>query len=154
MNTRLLTICLLALATAAAMPQKTTRRLGRPATGMRTSAAPAGDTLRTDIPVRITGYEKPLRATKEPLMVTNLDTLRNLSEITLRIDYVTPDGTGMLHSRTVTLCPLVPPAQTRMMQLRSWDPNRLFYYHINRPNTSAQATPYTVTITPVTAIYR
>lgn len=117
--------------------------------------APAADTIATDIEalVAISGYEKPLRASKETILVTNRDSLRTIDELTLHIEYHTPDG-RMLHNRAITVYPLVAPGATRLVTFATWDVNRLFYYHLNRPRTNRQATPYTVTLTPVTAILR
>ena len=103
--------------------------------------------------VAVSGYEKPLRASKETVLVTNLDSLRTLDELTLQIEYLTPDG-RMLHKRTVTVYPRVAPGETRLVTFPTWDVNRLFYYHLNVPRTNAQATPSTVTLTPATALFR
>ena len=50
--------------------------------------------------VTVSGYEKPLRASKETVLVTNRDSVRALDELTLLIEYKTTDG-RMLHKRTV-----------------------------------------------------
>ena len=116
---------------------------------------PPADTVVADVgrTVAVSGYEKPLRASKETVLVTNLDSLRTLDELTLQIEYLTPDG-RMLHKRTVTVYPLVAPGETRLVTFPTWDVNRLFYYHLNVPRTNSQATPYTVTLTPATALLR
>lgn len=103
--------------------------------------------------VTVSGYEKPLRASKETVLVTNRDSVRALDELTLLIEYKTTDG-RMLHKRTVTVYPLVEPGETRLVTFPTWDVNRLFYYHFNQPRTNSQATPYTVSITPVQGIMR
>ena len=81
--------------------------------------------------VTVSGYEKPLRASKETVLVTNRDSVR-----------------------TVTVYPLVEPGETRLVTFPTWDVNRLFYYHFNQPRTNSQATPYTVSIIPVQGIMR
>ena len=54
---------------------------------------------------------------------------------------------NMLHRRTVRTGLDIPAGERRMVSLRPWDVNRMFYYHLNRPQrTSAQATPYAVKI--------
>ncbi|MGM9852807.1 MAG: hypothetical protein ACI30N_02425 [Muribaculaceae bacterium] len=103
--------------------------------------------------VTVSGYEKPLRASKETVLVTNNDTIRALDELTLIIEYKTTAG-RMLHKRTVTVYPLVEPGETRLVTFPTWDINRLFYYHLNQPRTNSQATPYTVSIIPVQGIMR
>lgn len=118
--------------------------------------APA-DTLRgaqTAAAVTVTGYEKPLRATVETMFVAN-NTDSLIEDITLRIDYYMTGADGkrnLMHSRSVTQCVQIPPHQRRMVSLRSWDRNHVFYYRKNYPaRTNAQATPYDVTVA-VTAV--
>jgi hypothetical protein len=105
-----------------------------------------GDTVAKII--TISGYEKPLRSRHETMLVTNNDSARTVTTLTLNITYSDMQG-RTLHSRTVTSSLTVPPLSTRLLDLKSWDVNTLFYYHVNPPvRTSSQATPYRVTITP------
>lgn len=153
MKIKVLIPIFLLLAAGTVLAQNTKRKVTK-SMPRRTASAEKFDTITADIPVRVTGYEKPLRATRESLFVTNTDTIENrpLGELTLQIRYYTADGTTMLHSRTVTLYPHIPAGETRMMTFRTWDRNNLFHYHLNTPHTNGQATPYTVRITPVQAL--
>lgn len=136
-----------------AKAQHTTRgRLKRP---VRTECY---DTIKVtadncaDSLIRITGYEKPLQASRETVFLRN-DSQSFLESIQLEITYKTIDGKE-LHKRTITLSAQIQPDERRMLTFKSWDINRLFYYHLNVPNTSKQATPYTVTIRPLQLHYR
>ncbi len=94
---------------------------------------------------QITGYEKPLRASRETFMLRNLSAKR-LVEGEFELTYYDMKG-NMLHRRTVRTRLDIPAGERRMVSLRPWDVNRMFYYHLNRPQrTSAQATPYAVKI--------
>lgn len=110
-------------------------------------------TVGIETSVTLSGYEKPLRASKETILVTNADTVRTLDELTFIIEYKTTAG-RMLHKRTVTVYPLTEPGETRLVTFPTWDINRLFYYHLNQPRTNSQATPYTVSIIPVQGVMR
>lgn len=100
----------------------------------------------------VTGYEKPLRSARETLLVHAASEAPAINAILLRIEYI--DMTGrQLHSREVAVPTDVAAGQTRMLTFRSWDVNKVFYYHLNRPpRTSAQGTPYTVRVTVMGAL--
>lgn len=155
---RLIAIFTVSILAASACAQKTTRRNLKPApaAAVSTVAVPE-DTLSGDSAkalILVTGYEKPLRASKETVMVSNRDTSRTITECQLEIRYHDMRG-RLLHSRDVSVFPDVPAGETRMVSFPTWDINRLFYYHVNTPRrTGAQATPYTVTITPVRILLR
>ena len=110
-----------------------------------------GDTLAASL--KISGYEKPLRSRHETMLLTNADTLRTLTSVAINITYIDMLG-RTLHSRTTAANIIVPPRETRMLDIKSWDVNQLFYYHLNPPaRTSTQATPYRVTVTATSATY-
>ena len=101
--------------------------------------------------VELTGYEKPLRANRETFMLRNLGEKR-LIEGEFELTYYDMKG-NMLHRRTVRTALDIPAGERRMVSLRPWDVNRMFYYHLNRPQrTSAQATPYTVKLRMVSLL--
>lgn len=100
----------------------------------------------SDTLVQITGYEKPREASRETFFVRNL-TDRYIDGIELEITYFTTGGEE-LHRRTIDVAAQLPAGERRMLSIKSWDVNRMFYYHINVPNTSRQATPYRVIIKP------
>lgn len=138
----LLTFVIAASALSAAA-QRTTRR-GLRAITPSTSQATA-DTLwaPADTLVTLSGYDKPLRATKETIFVTNRTT-DTVAGISLTITYLDLDG-RMLHSRTVILPANIPPTHTRKVDFPSWDPQHTFYYLQSPPaRTASHCYPYTV----------
>ena len=156
MRKAFLTILFFVVVAAVLTSQTTTRPRLKPqpapaATPVDTCADTiAGDDI--DFAVNFTGYEKPLRSARESVIVNNVDTLfRTLTAVIFRIDYYTMNGT-QLHSRQLTLPVDVPAGESRMLTFKTWDVQRLFYYHLNKPTrTTAQATPYTVILTPLQA---
>lgn len=146
-----------AAATVATARDVTTRRNLRPDPERYNAAA--GDTLADPTPevvilnpgdVDAFGYAKPLRATREAFFLRNnlSDTLGTLS---LRLTYLDMDG-RTLHTREVTLQELLPARDTRRYEIRAWDRLQTLYYVENPPSRRARtATPYTVTITPLSA---
>lgn len=159
------TLLLTAIATLLILPdtvtlaQKTTR--GKKLNSRtEQSAAPSGhypavDTIKGDAAaasVTVTGYEKPLRAVREAFFISNTDSTRTLTQLTLEITYKTRTG-DMLHVRTVTVTPKVPPLERRLVTVRSWDRQNVFYYALgDTPRTRSQATPYIVSIRPLSIL--
>lgn len=102
--------------------------------------------------VVVSGYEKPLRSTKETLHVTNADTACVLVSVVLEIAYIDAGGNRM-HSRAVDLNCDIYPGDTKMLAFRSWDvQNRFFYAEGPRPRTAAY--PYTINLKVLSARYR
>ena len=133
--------------------QRTTRRTLTPAPKPVAATAPAPvcqqDTLRGDAAtamVSLTGYEKPLRATRETLRVANNSDTLTVETVCFEIEYRDMHGL-MLHRREVELPLWLAAGEARMASFKSWDVNKVFYYHVNEPpRTSAQGTPYTVAV--------
>lgn len=117
--------------------------------------AVATDTISGDSAakmIHVSGYEKPLRSRHETMLLTNSDSTLTVTWIRLDITYIDMQG-RTLHRRTAEQAFNLPPRSTRLIDLKSWDVNTLFYYHLNTPvRTSAQGTPYRVTITPTACI--
>ncbi len=92
--------------------------------------------------VLLSGYDKPLRASRETLFVTNrLDV--PLTAVGIRLIYSDMSG-RLLHRRTVCARVLLEPGETRMVSIPTWDTNRSFFYHRGaRPRVSG-VTPYGV----------
>lgn len=115
-------------------------------TGYAIPSAPA-DTLR--LPPRdsvsLSGYDKPLRATRETLLLTNSSS-RPLGSVALTITYTDLQGRH-LHTRTDTLAASVPPGQTRLVSLRSWDVQQSYWYHLGQQPRTLRVTPYAVSCT-------
>lgn len=130
--------------TAQATAQRTTRRHLSP----RVSAAAEGlvaDTIFSpaDSLVLLSGYDKPLRATKESIFITN-QSQSAISAINITIDYLDKYG-RMLHQRTVTLPVDIPAGETRKADFASWDSQRTFYFHQSPPaRTHTRCYPYSV----------
>lgn len=98
--------------------------------------------------VSLSGYEKTLRSSKESILVTNAcaDTI---DAISLTIDYLDMQG-RQIHRRTLELSSPDPiaPGQTRQLEFRSWDSQRVWHYRLSQPtNPTGQATPYDIKAT-------
>lgn len=91
--------------------------------------------------VEITDYQKPAGSDKETFSLTNL-TDKPLAAIELQIEYLTPEG-RQIHKRTVKADCDVPPGETRIVELRSWDRQRSWYYARGQ-KPRKQASPYEV----------
>lgn len=143
MRYSLLAAALLLLAVSShARRQSTTRHVNRSAIDSG-PAYPVNDTIAvTDAEIRLTGYDKPLRATRESMFVTSSlsDTIRGLR---VQIDYYDMSG-RRLHSREVDINAVIPPADTRNVAFKSWDTQKSFYYHLGAKPRSGSATPYRV----------
>lgn len=101
------------------------------------------DTLTvTDESARLSGYDKPLRATRESMFVTSSlnDTIRGLR---VQLDYYDMSG-RKLHSRHVDIAADIPPSDTRNVDFKSWDTQKSFYYHLGQKPRRGSATPYKV----------
>jgi hypothetical protein len=154
---RILLLMAVVVAMGVCAKQRSTRQKLRaeplPATVEATAAA---DTLRGDTVaniVRVSGYEKPLRSRHETMMLTNNDSTITVTAVQLEITYLDMQGRA-LHKRTATAATTLPPGATRLIDLKSWDVNMLFYYHLNAPTrTTSQGTPYRVTVSPTLLVY-
>lgn len=128
----------------------TTRR------GLRTDATVANriaaryDTLgasQAGQHIVVTGYEKPLRSTKETVMIHLSDDAPAITKVILDIEYYDMSGYA-LHKRKVEIPVESERSSTRFYAFKSWDINKVFYYHLNPPpRTRAQGTPYYVSVT-------
>lgn len=96
--------------------------------------------------IRFSGYDKPRKSSKETFFITN-NTDRIMSGVNLYIDYRTPDG-RQLNKRFVRLSCNIPPGETRMVDLESWDKQKAFYYEKSNDGKSG-GTPYKVIFDPV-----
>lgn len=126
---------------------KTTRRQGdsnveraEPQVSLRrdTIVAPHTDQL-----VRLSGYDKPLNASREVIFATNncSDTIVGM---TMTVSYYDLSD-RLLHRRAYSSSVALPPGETRRLEMPTWDTNRSYYYKKSRrPRTSA--TPYDVAV--------
>ena len=97
--------------------------------------------------VAITDYKKPAGSDKETFSVTN-NTDKTLAAIGMEIEYLTPEG-RQLHKRYVTADCDVPAGETRIIDMRSWDRQRSWYY-VNGQKPRKQALPYEIRLEVLT----
>ena len=90
------------------------------------------------------GYEKTLRSSKESFFVTNRSD-STVSRLWLDITYKDMKGRS-LDTRSIDLDIDLPAGETRRIDLRSWDRQNVFYYHLSPVPRSSHATPYRVNI--------
>lgn len=113
-----------------------------PAVVYDTLTVTPGDTL-----IRVSGYSKPLRATRESMFVTSR-AADDIVAVELSISYLDLKG-RTLHERTLWRRVIIPPGQTRKVDIPSWDPTQTFFYHRGpRPRTDG-VTPYDVRVRPL-----
>ncbi len=111
------------------------------------AAAPEGaDTLacaRGDLV--FSGYDKPLRASRETLFITNhmsADVVRAV----FHIEYFDLQG-RQIHRRRCSVAVDLPAGETRCVDLPAWDRQGTYYFRgSRRPKVSG--VPYTVAVTP------
>lgn len=140
----LLLIALLLASTVDARRVKTSRQAISPST--RPTAA-AVDTIiaPTDTMIAFSGYDKPLRASRESFFVTN-NTDSFIHSIAVTIEYL--DMTGrQLHKAFHHIVVDIPRGETRSTTIPSWDRQQSFYYHRSNQPRRAKAYPYKVVLT-------
>lgn len=112
-------------------------------TGSVTDAT-AADTLlspASDI-ITIAGYDKPLQSAYEAFLLTN-HTTGHANRMALTITYYDLSG-RQLHERSDTLPVAVPPGETRLVKIPTWDTQRSYYYHKGKRPRTARVTPYSI----------
>lgn len=113
---------------------------------------PAGaDTLTTglDSLLSFAGYDKPLTSSRETIHVTNLSDSLTVNSVTIEITYLDRKQ-RQLHKRQVTLDLMLSPGETTLAAFPTWDSQHSFYY-IRSVKPRRQATPYTITVAPLSA---
>ena len=141
----LLIVLLLSL-TAGAVTRKTTRpRLkATPPERVDESTAPRLDTITVDSTLLVhSGYDKPLRSTVETMFITNRLDSATVTAVELSLIYRDMQG-RQLHERRQWVSVTIPPRETRLVTIPTWDRQQSFYYHRSRRPRYATATPYTV----------
>jgi len=103
------------------------------------------DTIELSDPaeIQLSGYDKPLQATRETLCATN-NTSRRIAALVLEITYTDLAG-RQIHRRRVTVSTDIPPGETRLVAFRSWDVNHTFFYRLGPKPRKSGVTPYDVT---------
>lgn len=152
---RVIVTYLVVLLCMAVYAKDTTRRGLRANTALTTRTTAQYDTLTATQAAQhivVTGYEKPLRSTKETVMIHLSDDAPNITRVILEIEYYDMQGHA-LHKRNVEIPTESDAGSTRFYPFKSWDVNKVFYYHLNTPpRTTAQGTPYYVSINVVGAL--
>lgn len=126
---------------------KTTRRNLRsiqvPLVEMTATDSLLTDSLNQVDPAAVTlkGYSKRASDSKESFFITN-NTPHRMSAVRLLLRYSTMDG-AMLTQRSVTVPVSLKPGETKLVSIKSFDVQRLFYYYAG-PQPRKQATPYQV----------
>lgn len=150
MNASRLTAILLTLAmsAAAAVADNTITRglrpIGRQEPRSGETVLPDTVGLSDAAEVPLSGYDKPLQATRETLCATN-NTSRCIAGIVLEITYTDLSG-RQIHRRRVTVSADIPPGETRLLAFRSWDVNHTFFYRLGPRPRKSGVTPYDVSV--------
>ncbi len=91
--------------------------------------------------VTLKGYSKKASDSRESFFVTN-NTKHRISHIRLLMRYSLMNG-EMLHERTATVEVDLRPGETRLVAIKTFDVQRLFYYYAG-PKPRKSATPFKV----------
>ena len=91
--------------------------------------------------VTLKGYSKRASDSKESFFITN-NTSHRMSAVRLLLRYTTMNG-EMLTQRAVTVPVNLKPGETKLVSVKSFDVQRLFYYYAG-PQPRKQATPFKV----------
>ena len=91
--------------------------------------------------VTLKGYSKRASDSKESFFITN-NTNHRMSAVRLLMRYTTMNG-EMLTQRTVNVPVNLKPGETKLVSIKSFDVQRLFYYY-GGPQPRKQATPFKV----------
>lgn len=147
---------LLTALVAAAAPQRRTARTLRKASSLTpvdtvvvTPRSPYDTIVPAAGMVRVSGFEKTIRARKESFFMTNngADTLHS---VCLDLEYRDTRG-RQLHRRTQWLNAVLPPGETRRFDIPAWDRQQTFYYRIHPRPRRSDAVPFDVSITVTAA---
>ena len=101
------------------------------------------DSLATVDPNAVTlkGFSKRASDSKESFFITN-NTAHRMSAVRLLLRYTTVNG-ELLTQRSVTVPVSLKPGETKLVSIKSFDVQRLFYYYAG-PQPRKQATPFKV----------
>ena len=91
--------------------------------------------------VTLKGYGKRASDSKESFFITN-NTKHRMSAVRLLLRYTTMQG-EMLTQRAVTVPVSLKPGETKLVSIKSFDMQRLFYYYAG-PKPRKAATPFQV----------
>ncbi|MCI9054986.1 MAG: hypothetical protein HFJ87_07595 [Muribaculaceae bacterium] len=93
----------------------------------------------------VAGFEKPLRAVRESMFITNKSSVA-VEGLELEITYLDMKG-RMLHKVTRKITVDLPSGETRRVEVPAFDRQGLFYYKLSPvPARATQATPFDVKV--------
>ena len=123
--------------------RKNLRSLEVPVVALESSDGLLPDSLADIDPNAVTlkGYSKRASDSKESFFITN-NTSHRMSAVRLLLRYTTMNG-EMLTQRAVTVTVSLKPGETKMVEIKSFDVQRLFYYYAG-PQPRKSATPFQV----------
>jgi len=99
-------------------------------------------TANTDNILHLTGYDKPVSASRETMHVSNTSDSLTVTGMNIEIRYLDKRGRE-LHRRDISIYNTVEPGCTELISFPSWDIQRSFYYMLSiKPRR--QATPYDI----------
>lgn len=123
--------------------RKNLRSIEVPVVALETSDSLLPDSLIDIDPNAVTlkGYSKRASDSKESFFITN-NTAHRMSAVRLLLRYSTMNG-EMLTQRAVTVPVGLKPGETKLVSIKSFDVQRLFYYYAG-PQPRKAATPFQV----------
>ena len=139
----MLVLCVGTLSARTKTTQKNLRSLEVPVMALDPDDALLPDSLEAIDPnaVSLKGYSKRASDAKESFFITN-NTAHRMSAVRLLLRYTTMNG-EMLTQRTVNVPVSLKPGETKLVEVKSFDVQRLFYYYAG-PKPRKQATPFKV----------
>lgn len=139
----MLVLCVGTLSARTKTTQKNLRSLEVPVVTLDPDDALHPDSLEAIDPnaVSLKGYSKRASDAKESFFITN-NTAHRMSAVRLLLRYTTMNG-EMLTQRTVNVPVSLKPGETKLVEVKSFDVQRLFYYYAG-PKPRKQATPFKV----------
>jgi hypothetical protein len=144
----LLSVLLMLLCASTLDARTRTTRKNLHSTEVPVAVLEPGDSLLSDSlagvdpgAVTLKGYSKRASDSKESFFITN-NTTHRMSAVRLMLRYSTMRG-EMLTQRTVTVPVSLNPGETKLVSIKSFDVQRLFYYY-GGPQPRKQATPFQV----------
>ena len=139
----LMLLCVNSLDARTRTTRKNLRSIEVPVMAIEPSDGLLPDSLAQVDPDAVTlkGYSKRASDSKESFFITN-NTSHRMSAVRLLLRYSTMNG-EMLTQRQVTVPVSLKPGETKLVSIKSFDVQRLFYYYAG-PQPRKQATPFKV----------
>lgn len=95
--------------------------------------------------IRVAGYEKTLRSTRESMYISN-STDAPVAGLGLEVTYYDTDG-RMLHRASHDITADIPGGETRLVDIPSFDRQNLYYYYLSPvPPRASRATPFKTSV--------